>query len=95
LNFPKTKKKRGRIYFVWKKRRGISGDTRKSQKIQEDYGSVCNRLAPKSEKNICFTSIRVWLGIPQKFEFVLFKISFLIFSDRLIWCAGVKIILKK
>jgi hypothetical protein len=33
----------------------------------------------QSEKNICFTSIRVWLGIPQKFKFVLFKINFFIY----------------
>jgi hypothetical protein len=45
---------------------------------------VCNILAPQSEKNICFTSIMVRLRIPQKIEFVLFKINFFIFSDRFI-----------
>jgi len=40
LNFPKTKKKKRENIFCLKKERGILGDTRKSQKIQEDYGSV-------------------------------------------------------
>jgi hypothetical protein len=97
IEFPKTQKKEEGEYILFKKKRGILGDTRKSQKIQEDYGSVsvCNRLAPKIEKNICFTSIRVWLGIPKKFKFFLFKIKFFyVFRSFNLICVGVKIIKK-